>query len=167
MKAKPKGAFVIRFGLSLWCANVLGSGLAYAADAGLVTHSMAFINACRPESNDREFGGELLAFVHEVGSGETTLYTIYNGQMEYFASLTPRTTDRKEMVEVQGGIRSQLVGEAAVAFMRRQPFFLLEDWRSAILGETPFSVGRCHVDYRNVRRYDAGKWTERSSKGEE
>jgi len=118
------------------------------------TSAVAFLAACRVPPDDRHFQvGTLLALVHEIGTTSSTLYGVRGGVPASIAELHHPSSEVKEFVEAQGGVRSTVVAGDVVASLRARPFFLVSDWRRA-LGSDEHSIAPCEIRYVDTDRYD-------------
>ena len=118
------------------------------------TSAVAFLAACRVPPDDRRFQeGTVLALVHGIGTTSSILYGVRDGTPAFIAELHHPSSEVREFVEAQGGVRSTVLAGDVVASLRARPFFLVSDWRRA-LGSDQHSIAPCEIRYVDTDRYD-------------
>src|SRR5262245_40803541 len=134
----------------------LAIALLVACSAARAADAMAFVSACRTTAKDPKVdAGALFAFVHEVGQRDTVLYQVSSAGIAPLAWLRPPSPEsaNQEDFEAEGGMRSSARASDVIAYLRRQPFRFVKDWRAS-LAEARATLPACAIEYRVLRGYE-------------
>lgn len=135
---------------AIYC-SMLTAALVFPADGSPANAPAGFLSACRTEPGDPILGTVVVALVHEFAQNSTIVYRVDGPNVEPLAELHHETPEHSEFLDSQGGMESAAVASDIVAFLRRQPFRLVKDWKSAVVH--PADLPQCRIDYVETRRY--------------
>lgn len=135
----------------------------YARAGGIPVDNLgntpAYISACQTNTNDPHWPPEtILAFVHSIGSthsnydDEGILYAIVHDKekMPVYA-LAWWHFEPEEFMEADGGLLSRVLASDVGNFLRKRPFFLVEDMESSLMGVN--DIESCAIKYVETERY--------------
>ena len=129
--------------VALVLAILISCTAARAADG------LAFLAACRTTAKDPHVAqGSVFAFVHEVGESSTTLYEVSGPRVTTLAWL-----NGQDAFEADGAMRASARASDVVAYLRRQPFRLVGEWK-AWLASPGAALPACAIEYRVLGGYE-------------